>query len=766
MKYFILKLIPFLLLLSVFSISCDDKSTDNNNNTNNINNTQSLPLREDCTHFFVYEGQGASSVKLVGSFNEWKIENGYPFSQDGFNWTLAVTSNPNHEDSGIILLPPGNYPYKFVIDDETWIMDNKNPYTIYDKTQQFENSLLSLPACNAPQIYEETTEIDFANGELTFTFQLALSHRNSGISDVQVTVYEGEEIIESSLDYDNDTGLGSVSLQGLSLGKFNINIIATNTAGDKVDKTFAVWFEEKNKNWEDLILYSIFVDRFHNGDPTNDKPVEDLEEIVNWQGGDWKGITAKIKSGYFDDLGINSLWISTPMDNPDYALPGDCNQVFSGYHAYWPQASRKTENHFGTAADLKELVQEAHKRGIRVLIDWAANHIFIEHELHQEYFGNPYWFNYPGSSNYEDFWRNKCGELGWNEYALTCWFTEYLPDYNHRNQELVEQMIIDAIWWVNTFDLDGFRVDATKHIRSNYLKLLRRELDREFTTSTAPFYMVGENFLYDYNELDEKISPAELNGQFDFPLYGTIRSTFIPAEVDLTQLNSFVYGNFIDSQSITNLDWDQEGYNISGTLMGNFLGNHDVERFSSVAAGDANGDGCQIFNEPAPLQTNNEDIYKRMAVAFGFLLTVRGLPVIYYGDEIGLAGVKDPDNRRFMIFDESSLMPAQIELKQLVSSLNHLRLEYPSLRLGKYDAFHGEPSCLVYLKSYENENILVALSGQDGCNASVNMKSEYNFADGQVLEELLYGEEELTISNQTVQISIPANAIGIYFIHP
>ncbi|MBU1241046.1 hypothetical protein KJ865_15135, partial [Myxococcota bacterium] len=267
---------------------------------------------------------------------------------------------------------------------------------------------------------------------------------------------------------------------------------------------------------------------------------------------------------------------------------------------------------------------------------------------------------------------------------------------------------------------------------------------------------------YDYSIINEKISPYELQGQFDFPLYGALRDALIPAQVNLSNLNAFVYSSFIDYQGISDLDWSKEGDAANGTLMGNFLGNHDVERFSSVAAGDASGDGCQAFNAPLVAQSSDSSIYQRMALGFAFLLSVRGLPVIYYGDEIGLAGVKDPDNRRTMVFEDGQLLSDQVELRQRVSAIIHARNDFPSLRRGRYDAFHGEPGCLVFLKSLGTERVLVVLSGGEGCNATVTMKEGYGFQDGESLTDILSGTDQVTINSSQIVLTEEPWSVRLY----
>ena len=756
------KLLQYITIITILTavIACEDEKNTTGNNQNNQNNP-TVPVRTDCSVFLSIPAASETSARLVGSFNEWSLPDGFPMERNGYTWEIGLTSNPADAFTGYYILDPGEHAYKVVLNENDWRMDTTNPYWVFDKTQQIANSLLILPDCANPNLEETAAEVDWDAKTIRLNFQAYRPGDGAAISSVTHVARVGELEIPSTLTYDAATGVGAIMAQDVPAGKVRFTL-TVNSGSRTTTRRIPVWMEPEASGWEDQIMYSIFVDRFHNGDPANDAPLDGLESQINWQGGDWKGITAKLREGFFEDLGITALWLSTPMDNPDAAQPGDCDRWFSGYHAYWPQSSRGTENHFGTAEDLKELVQEAHARGIRVLVDWAANHVFIDHELHQRYFGNPFWFNYPGSIEPSEFWKNKCGYLGWNEYALTCWFTEYLPDFNHRNQELLHQLIADALWWADTFDLDGFRVDATKHIESNYLRLLRRALDRELAGKSAPFYMVGENFLYDYGVINEKIGPHELQGQFDFPLYGAIRTALIGGTSDLAYLNSFVYNSFIDFQGITELRWATDGPTTNGTLMGNFLGNHDVERFSSVAAGQTNGDGCQAFNQALVPQPDDPTIYARLGVGFGFLLTVRGLPVIYYGDEYGLAGVKDPDNRRTMIFGDTTLSDAQKTLRDLVSRLNHARTTYGALRTGRYDAFHGEASCLAYVKSAGDEHVLVVLSGNAGCSASITMKTGYGFDDGTVLRDVLFGEHQVTVTSGAAQMTLPPYQVRLF----
>ncbi len=702
----------FVSLILFFTVSCDSDDQGDDSQP-----TVKAPVRSDCVVRVTAEARNETEMRLVGQWCDWKYEYGIPMVRDGVLWRVNVTSNPN-DPVWAYVLPAGRYQYKLVADGSDWRLDPSNPYTAFDKTENIENSLMELPDCSLPRIVEQG-DPELSGDMLTVYFQVERPGDGAELAGADVKVWRDfEPLSEDSWQssFDPETGILRVDVMNCITGKYRVEVTAKSMNGAKTVRSFPVWYEHEPRTWDRMVMYFAFTDRFCNGNPSNDAPVEGLDDIVNWNGGDWRGIRDKIAEGYFDDLGVSAIWISTPHDNPDGALPGDCGQYFTGYHAYWPQGERKLENHFGTEEDLKDLVKTAHSKGIRVVVDWPANHVYLDNPIHRQYLGNPFWFNYPASTNPDDFWRNKCGELGWNEYALTCWFTEYLPDLNHRNQQLVDRLIDDALWWVRKYDLDGFRVDATKHIRSNYLKLLRKAMDSRVGSKWAPFYMVGENFYYDYGVIGEKISSHELPGQFDFPLFGTVRGVFLAQDVDFSVLDSFIHDTLLDGRNpIPGLDWGSEGEVEAMTpLLGTFLGNHDVERFISLAAGQATGNGCQVFDDGPPPQPSWQDFreaYERMASAFVFLMTVRGLPVIYYGDEIALAGVRDPDNRRPMDFNESHWNDGQRLVNGELKKITALRNAHRALSVGSFTTLAVDSDCYAYLKRYGDDLAIVVLGG-------------------------------------------------------
>ncbi len=164
------------------------------------------------------------------------------------------------------------------------------------------------------------------------------------------------------------------------------------------------------------------IDRFYDGDESNNNPVkhDSLSPKANYMGGDLKGVITKLNEGYFDSLGINVLWISPVYDNPnkaykEYPAP---HRYYSGYHGYWPISSNTVDEHFGNINDVKKIVSIAHKKGIKVLLDFVSNHVHKEHPYFNEHRD---WF---GKLKLPD------GRLNlrfWDEFRLTTWFEPYLP---------------------------------------------------------------------------------------------------------------------------------------------------------------------------------------------------------------------------------------------------------------------------------------------------------------------------------------------------
>ena len=458
-------------------------------------------------------------------------------------------------------------------------------------------------------------------------------------------------------------------------------------------------------------MYFVMIDRFANGDPANDAPVSGVEQPGNYLGGDFAGVTKKIEEGYFTDLGINTLWITSPIDNADNANPGSDGHAYAGYHGYWPKDLTQPESKLGTEAELEKLVATAHAHGLQVLIDYVMNHV---HAASPIYAQHPDWF-WPNDNGFGG--NCVCGSgCSWDNDRLKCWFDPFLPDFNFQNPDARRYSVENAISWAKRIGIDGFRLDAVKHIETSWLTDLRARISAEVAWDQK-FYMVGETFDGSRDLIKSYVNPdTMLDGQFDFPLRGSVLSNILRRDGSMTDLAGFLGSN--------------AGFYGPGSVMSTFLGNHDVPRTIGIAddsplfgAWDGGKDRAWTNQPSAP---GNKGPYERLTVAYTLLYTLPGIPMIYYGDEIGMPGAGDPDNRRFMQW--TGYTANQTFLKDRLAGLAKVRAQHASLRRGSYAQLGAGTDVLVYTMTTPGDTVFVALNRGDAPQSAINLPAG-NYTD-------------------------------------
>ena len=442
------------------------------------------------------------------------------------------------------------------------------------------------------------------------------------------------------------------------------------------------------------ILYSLLVDRFNNGNTGNDAPlnIPDVDERVDYKGGDLKGITAKIQDGFFDSLGINTLWISPITQNPKDAWGqyDDPKTKFSGYHGYWPIYNTKIDDRMGTDAELKELLATAHEHGINVILDYVANHMHINSPTLK---AHPDWIT---DSILPDGRRNF--EL-WDEARLTTWFDKHIPTLDLERKEVCEAMTDTALYWVDKYDFDGYRHDACKHIPLDYWRMFTRKMKSRYPDRSL--WMIGET--YGDNELiGSYVKTGMLNAQFDFNIYHTAIDVLGRKDISMKRLAKTI-------------DESLASYGAHHT-MGNISGNHDKTRFISLAGGavswDEDGKAAGWHRQigvTAGIDPERESIAFKKALLLEVInLTIPGVPCIYQGDEYGQCGANDPDNRRMMRF--SGLTDNEQRLLAQTKYLTHLRRSSMPLLYGDYRQLYVDDHVLVFSRTYMGQEVIVALN--------------------------------------------------------
>ena len=448
------------------------------------------------------------------------------------------------------------------------------------------------------------------------------------------------------------------------------------------------------------ILYSLMIDRFYNGNEANDWKMnsEEVLDIVDYQGGDLAGITKKISDGYFDKLGVNTLWISPITQNPWDAwgcypfkngnkYDGSKTYTkFSGYHGYWPIYATQLDVRFGTPDEFRTLLDSAHAHEINVVLDYVANHMHINSPTLQQH---PDWHT---DSILPDGRRNF--EL-WDEARLTTWFDKHIPTLDLEREEVCEQMTDSALYWLENYALDGFRHDACKHIPEGYWRMLGQKIATRWPG--RPIWMIGET--YGSPELiGSYVKSGMLNAQFDFNVYFTMRE----ALCGLTGMDEVL------TNELTSL----ATYGAHHT-MGNISGNHDQIRFASIAGGaiDIHSQGKEEGWTQEIGIGDAEKAYKRALLLEVINMTLPGVPCIYQGDEYAEVGANDPDNRHMMRFE--TLNEAERTMRNQVAELIHMRRHSMPLLYGDLMVLQQTPDEITYQRVYLGEKVTVHINRKE-----------------------------------------------------
>ncbi|MCC7540782.1 MAG: hypothetical protein IT379_31485, partial [Deltaproteobacteria bacterium] len=692
----------------------------------------SLPRRDCRTRFALPLGRSGATVSVAG---EWSgFDPALHAMSDGFFSGTYETS---------VLVPPGSWGYKLVVDGD-WRFDPGASTSRYvDGT---ENSRIDVGDCRRPLLRVDAWDATPDDGTIVLAIGYVDSADGRGADPDGFTITMNRAPLPAGAEvsFDAESARLSVVVRGLPLGKYTFGFEARDASGTTTERPLLVpmWVEPEPFEWSDGLLYFVFTDRFRNGDPGNDAPLPDLLPQTNYHGGDLAGVLAAMREGYFDALGVRSIWLSPVNDNTDNPGGGSDGRMYSGYHGYWPSSGRAVESRFGSLDDLRALTAEAHSRGIRILLDLVQNQVHRDHPYVSEH---PEWFNGDGSCT--------CGSAmcPWEERPLDCWFTSYLPDVNWTNMQAVDQMIDDAMFWLTEADVDGFRVDAVKHMQFVASTALRTRIRDTLETGNTRYYLVGETFTgSDGRDLVQRyVGDNALHAQFDFPLFWSIVGAFAHDGGTLTDLDNAVRAG----ESV-----------YSSRVMSPFLGNHDVERFMSRAAGQLFGDSReQGFDDP-PGQPTDALPYQRMALAFSFLLTQPGVPLVYYGDDVGLPGAGDPDNRRDMQFGDA-LSPQQATLLAHVRAVGTARATHPGLRRGARTTLHTDGDGYVFARGAARDVAIVALNrGSTERSVRVGLPPALGVPDGTVLRDLLGAAADVTVGGGGIDVPLPARGSAIYVV--
>lgn len=631
-------------------------------------------VKKNVAYSFDPEGKTYQSVQLAGDINNWQPDQTKLTLKDG-KWTTDLVLNP------------GRYSYKVVVDG-SWILDPAAKDSTSNGMGAF-NSILKVEAGNmdkAPVLHTENH-----NDE-----SISIASEN-GVTEYFV-LWENYRLPDNMLVLKDNKLTINLPKKAIQQERSTIRVWAFNEHGSSNDllipllkgKVPTQTSQLKRDDFYKSILYFMMVDRFNNGDSINDKPLLDkrVDFKADYQGGDLVGITQKIKDGYFKNLGINTIWVSPIVQNPqgawqEYPKP---RRWFSGYHGYWPVLETKVDTRFGNDAVLEELVSTAHANNMNVIMDFVSNHIHKENPIYKQH---PDWFN---SMYLPDSTVNI---RIWDAQRLTTWFDDFMPDINYEKPEAVDAFSDSALYWLKKFKIDGFRHDATKHVSEKFWRTLTQKIKQDVIKGeNRGVYQIGETF-GSRELIASYIGSGMLDAQFDFNLYFDSRPVFA------SQAESF--------EKVAESLKESAMYYGSHSLMGNITGNHDMPRFLYYAGGSQiPGEDEKEAGWSRNIKVEDARGYARLKMLNAFIMSIPGIPIIYYGDEIGMPGANDPDNRRMMRFD--GLSQEEADVKTITQKLGNIRNSSIALSYGDTRVLSSGKDHLVILRQYFDKTAILVLN--------------------------------------------------------
>ena len=612
------------------------------------------------------------SVQVKGQFNDWNS------SRNPLTFVNGLWQNST-------LIKPGKYQYIYVIDGKE-VIDPANDIRESNNMGGY-NSVLSVGNT-------DNTKLPFIYTKSENSSGINLEYTNE-VKEFFV-LWENYRLPECFIEAGNSGLTITIPSDAATLKRSHIRVWAYNAFGLSNDLLIPLERAKVVTNTAKLtrsdkqaqIMYFLMVDRFNNGNRSNDQKVDDPEILpkANYYGGDLVGVTQKITDGYFESLGINTIWLSPITQNPlgAWGLNLNPRTKFSGYHGYWPVSLTKVDFRFGSPDDLHTLVQTAHTNDINVIQDYVANHVHQDHLLakaHPEWFSSLYLPD--GSMNLER----------WEEYRLTTWFDTFLPKFNFEKKEVYEPLSDTVLFWIKEYDLDGFRHDATKHIHENFWRRTTYKIKHQLPPDKSIF-QIGETY-GGPGLINSYIGSGLLDSQFDFNVYDAALSSIANPDGSFESLNA----RLMESLEVY-------GYH---NMMGYISGNQDRGRFISYAGGSLKFDeNAKYAGWTREIGVGDPVGYKRLCMLNAFNMTIPGIPTIYYGDEFGLPGGNDPDNRRMMKFD--GLTDDEKSTLETTKKLVHLRRDNMALNYGDFSPLLVNQDIFAYSRCYFNNRVIVVFN--------------------------------------------------------
>lgn len=502
-----------------------------------------------------------------------------------------------------------------------------------------------------------------------------------------------------------------------ALGIKTLPITVTDQYGNKFSTTVDVEITDRVKenkkdfDWDEAVVYFMMTDRFFDGNESNNTASgADTYGKNNpglYHGGDFAGVTAKLD--YLQDLGVNTIWLTPIVENVKgvaVTVEGSKDVPYNAaYHGYWASDFTKLNPTLGTTEEFKTMISEAHKRGMRIMVDIVVNHAGYGSE---------------STSTFAGMLRDKSISEG----DIKSW-QDGLPDFATENADVRAKLVEWQTSWMKDYGVDYFRVDTVKHVDSTTWAALKNS-----TTEVNPsFKMIGEYYGAGYASNGSTLGTGQMDADLDFDFND--------------QATSFVSGNISSVESF--LSSRNTALN-NAYMTGQFLSSHDENGFKAALM---NGKGY-----------TEDEATSAALVAATLQLTAKGIPVIYYGEEVGLSGLNNyPYNTNRYDMDFSKATKDNVTYQHYKNLLS-IRNAYTDVfaRGSRTVVASSDEECYdVVSRSYGGTTLYVGMNIKD---TAKEVKVPVSLAAGTEVKDLYSGVTYTVGSDKTVAVTIPAAKDG------
>lgn len=624
----------------------------------------------------------------------------------------------------------GDYCYYYTVDGEEKLdafNENTKDYAgktcsvcHYKKFNMRISAELSQPTMDYNDNNVLTVKYNPADGEDMTEFEVATATADLSALGLSREYAIDPALMEVTISCLNTTTTGvktiPVTVKDVYGNVYTTVVNVTVTDRVKTDGDF---------DWDEAVIYFAVTDRFFDGDASNNDAygVGDYDTSdkggSSYHGGDFAGLTQKLD--YLQDLGVNTIWITPIVENiTDDQHDAKTDMKTYGYHGYWARDFANLNKHLGTKKEFAALLDAAHSRGMKLMVDVVLNHAG---------YGTENYFNSvlkDKDGNAIKMLRDSSNTVSGDDKLAPL---SDLPDFVTEDPEVRNQLIEWQTEWMDEFDIDYYRVDTVKHVDSTTWSALKNSL----TKVNPDFKMIGEYSGAGYANTAGELGTGSMDALLDFD-FNDFAKDFVGGKISTVE-NSLLKRNGVLNNTAT---------------MGNFLNSHDEDTLQ-----------YKLVKESG---FPKEEAYNLMKVAATLQITAKGQPVVYYGDELGQAGANDwpyQTNRRDFDWTELEAQKADGN-----SIYNHYKTML-SIRNAYTDVFTRGSRTSILSSDKDGYDVIARSYGDTTLYVGMNIKEKatevtipVSAEAGSKIENLYDGKEYTVSAEKTVTVSIPAAKDG------